>query len=282
MSRSPEDLIRQACRLEVLARKPGNVHPEASFSDVTCADFLRSADLASGWLARGGEIGVGASIERAIEATRDEVASNTNLGIALLLAPLAAVPCEVTLRAGIAGVLERLTVQDAVHVYRAIRRAAPGGLGSAGAEDVLGEPTRSLREVMTLAADYDQVARQYAVAFADVLDFGVPTLAAWWERAAGNWERAVIGLQLEWLTRWPDTLIIRKCGAAMGAEASRRAREVLDADWPTGSGAAEALERFDRWLRDDGHQRNPGTTADLVAAVLYCALRDTELPLPVL
>lgn len=282
MSRSPEDLIRQACRLEVLARKPGNVHPEASFSDVTCADFLRSADLASGWLARAGEIGVGASIERAIGSTRSEVATNTNLGIVLLIAPLAAVPSELTLRAGIEGVLERLTVQDAAHVYRAIRRAAPGGLGSAGAEDVLREPTRSLRDVMTLAADYDQVARQYAVAFADVLDFGLPMFIAWWERTGGDWERAVIGLQLEWLARWPDTLIIRKCGVAMGEEASRRAREVLDAGWPTGLRAGAALEQFDRWLREDGHQRNPGTTADLVAAVLYSALRETELPLPVL
>lgn len=282
MSRSPEDLIRQACRLEVLARKPGNVHPEASFSDVTCADFLRSADLASGWLARAGEIGVGASIERAIDLTRSEVATNTNLGIVLLIAPLAAVPSELTLRAGIEGVLERLTVQDAAHVYRAIRRAAPGGLGSAGAEDVLGEPTQSLRDVMTLAADYDQIARQYAVAYSDVLDFGLPMFTAWWERTAGDWERAVIGLQLEWLARWPDTLIIRKCGAAIGEAASRRAQEVLNADWPTGSRAGAALEQFDRWLREDGHQRNPGTTADLVAAVLYSALRETELPLPVL
>ena len=31
---------------------------------------------------------------------------------------------------------------------------------------------------------------------------------------------------------------------------------------------------FDRWLRADGHRRNPGTTADLVAATLFAAQRD--------
>ena len=34
------------------------------------------------------------------------------------------------------------------------------------------------------------------------------------------------------------------------------------------------LDKFDAWLRADGHRRNPGTTADLIAATLFAALRD--------
>ncbi len=32
----------------------------------------------------------------------------------------------------------------------------------------------------------------------------------------------------------------------------------------------EALADLDFWLRADGHQRIPGTTADLIAAGLFC------------
>ena len=35
-----------------------------------------------------------------------------------------------------------------------------------------------------------------------------------------------------------------------------------------------ALADFDFWLRSDGHRRNPGTTADLIAAALFAGLRD--------
>jgi len=34
------------------------------------------------------------------------------------------------------------------------------------------------------------------------------------------------------------------------------------------------LADFDFWLRSDGHRRNPGTTADLIAAALFVLLRD--------
>ncbi|MCH7685907.1 MAG: triphosphoribosyl-dephospho-CoA synthase, partial [Planctomycetes bacterium] len=37
--------IQTACFLEATARKPGNVHPGASFEDLTYDDFLRSANV---------------------------------------------------------------------------------------------------------------------------------------------------------------------------------------------------------------------------------------------
>ena len=38
-----------------------------------------------------------------------------------------------------------------------------------------------------------------------------------------------------------------------------------------------AYDGFDRWLRADGHARNPGTTADLVTACLFVALRERRM-----
>ena len=37
------------------------------------------------------------------------------------------------------------------------------------------------------------------------------------------------------------------------------------------------FEEFDAFLRADGHRRNPGTTADMIAAVLFAALRDRKI-----
>ena len=126
---SPAGWPQAACLLEVTARKPGNVHRYADLPGLHFIDFVLSAPaIAEPTRSRGG-IGVGGTVLAAIEATRRVVNTNTNLGIVLLLAPLAAVPQTVELAEGIDGVLARTTVDDARAVYRAIRLAQPGGLG---------------------------------------------------------------------------------------------------------------------------------------------------------
>ncbi len=45
--------------------------------------------------------------------------------------------------------------------------------------------------------------------------------------------------------------------------------------------ASRLLDHTARWLRADGHRRNPGTTADLVAAALFILLVEGRLPWPV-
>jgi triphosphoribosyl-dephospho-CoA synthase len=266
-------LIRRACHLEVLARKPGNVHPGASFVDLTCDDLLRSADAIAPVLAQTVARGIGPAVLAAVEATRAVAASNSNLGMVLLFAPLVAVPRRQTLRDGIGGILLRTTVDDARFVYRAICLASPGGLGRVSQQDVRDEPTQTLADVMRLAADRDRVAAQYATDFRDVLDLGVPLLLDWSRRTC-NWETAVIGLHLSLMARTPDTLVARKCGQEAASESAARAQNVLDQGWPETAAGTRALSELDAWLRADGHRRNPGTTADLVAATLFAAMRD--------
>lgn len=274
-------VIRQACVLEASAAKPGNVHPRASFPNLTFDDFVRSAEAAAPVLAHAAELGVGRAVFQAIEATRAVVSSNTNLGIVLLIAPLAAVPSDRPLRDGIGDVLNRLTREDAAWVYRAIRLAQPGGLGKADEQDVANEPTGTLREVMALAAHRDGVAAQYANNFAWVLQEGLPFLASIGPAFEQSWEAAIIELHLRLLAEHPDTLIARKCGESVAAEASRRARYCLNevVGLPLDSDKrADRVAEFDQWLRADGNRRNPGTTADLVAACLFAALREQVIP----
>ena len=278
MSITPElasngELAQVACLWEVTARKLGNVHPTADFADTAYTDFLLSA-LAVGTVFREATtIEVGERILLATEQTRRIVGKNTNLGIILLLAPLTVCRGEGNLRPQLAEVLAALRIEDARLVYQAIRLARPGGLGDAAEQDVRNEPTVTLREAMQRAADRDLIARQYANGYADIFEFGVPVLQDGLCRF-GNLEAAIIHCQLHWLAQYPDSLIARKNGPATAEVVRKRAAEVQDRGGiatPAGRAAGIALDRF---LRSDGNELNPGTTADLITACLFVALRE--------
>jgi triphosphoribosyl-dephospho-CoA synthase len=261
-----------ACLLEATAKKPGNVHPAASFADLTYQDFVQSAHLIAPSFAHSVEWSVGRIVFDAVERTQLGVGRNTNLGILLLLAPLALVPADMALRDGIGDVLAGLTRDDAAFVYAAIRLANPGGLGRVDREDVATAPSVTLLEAMRLAADRDGIAAQYTSGFSTVLA-GAERLAAS-RLFPDRCEESVIGLHLWLMAEFPDTLIGRKCGPELARESSLRARRVLEAGWPDGTRAAAEFDALDHWLRADGNRRNPGTTADLVAGSLFAALRD--------
>jgi triphosphoribosyl-dephospho-CoA synthase len=265
--------------MEVTARKPGNVHRACDFGDSHYLDFLLSAAAIAGPLDRAREIGVGLAVRQAIEASRQLVATNTNLGIVLLLAPLAMVPDDQTLAAGIDGVLASTTVEDARHVYHAIRLARPAGLGRVADQDVSGEPTVTLFQAMQMAAERDLVARQYANGFHEVLHEALAALRSALA-ASRPLETAIISAYLTLLAKHPDTLIARKQGWDEARAASRRAVEVLSAGWPDETKGQVRCTEFDAWLRSGGHGRNPGATADLIAAALFAALRDGTIQLP--
>jgi triphosphoribosyl-dephospho-CoA synthase len=273
-------LAQLACVLEVLAPKPGNVHRRRDLPGLHLLEFLASALAISESFDRADQ-GVGPAIERAIRETRRLVATNTNLGMVLLLAPLAAVPAGVDLQAGIEAVLASTTVADAQAVYRAIRLAQPGGLGSVDEQDILQEPTVPLRAVMSLAADRDLVARQYANGYREVFTEALPALA---EVVANGYpvETATVAAHLTLLSRHPDSLIARKAGRECAMEVSRRAAGILVAGWPERPQALRLCEEFDEWLRDPARRLNPGTTADLVTAALFAALRDGTILLPLI
>lgn len=279
MSRSELSQIgeaaRWACILEVCAPKAGNVHPDAPFENATAQDFIRSAEAIAPILDRAAFQTVGQTILDCVIATQRAVGHNTNLGIILLLAPLCAVPLDEPLESGIDRVLWNLTVHDAQLAFEAIRLAKPGGLGSAANEDVRTRPTITLRAAMQLAADRDAIARQYHLAFSDVT-----TIVAIDVAREGDLTQVITLAHLRQMAREPDTLIIRKCGLEAANESSLRAQRVLQSGWPQTWQGREAFAELDAWLRADGHRRNPGTSADLIAAGLFVALRDGRIKPP--
>src|SRR5262249_6953825 len=144
-----------ACIWEATARKPGNVHRHADFADVSYLDFIVSAAAIAPVLQSAPARRVGETVLEAIRATRGVSGTNTNLGIVLLLAPLATVPEGEDLQTGVRSVLAALDVADSRHVYEAIRLANPGGMGQVSAQDVHTEPTLPLPAIMAFAATRD-------------------------------------------------------------------------------------------------------------------------------
>jgi triphosphoribosyl-dephospho-CoA synthase len=272
-------LSQIACLLEVTARKPGNVHRFGDLRNLHFLDFLLSAAAISDPLDHAAERGIGATVLAAVLATRQVVSTNTNLGIVLLLTPLAAVPRTTSLADGVERVLAATTIDDAREVYRAIRLAGPTLLDRAPDQDVAEEPTVSLREAMHLAADRDLVARQIANGFQEVLHEALPMIGD----ALGNGlplETAILAAHLGMLARHHDSLITRKAGRDVAEVVRRRATEVVDSGWPGDEEGRRLCQEFDTWLRCRDSPLNPGTTADLVTAALFAALRDGTINLP--
>lgn len=267
--------IHSACLLEVTARKPGNVHPLESFHDCDWQTFADSAEAIAPVLAAAGQLGVGAAILDAVRATQGRVGRNTNLGMILLLAPLvAAAAREGDLRSSVKDVLASLTQSDAALVYEAIRLSKPGGLGTAAQEDVANAPTVSLVEAMRLAADRDDVAKQYVNGFEDVFQLAT----AFDAHDLETLERQIIAAHVTRIAEASDSLIARKCDAETAREASEMAHDAVRKGLLETEAGRTSLQVFDAWLRADGNRRNPGTTADLIAAALFVAIREGRVP----
>ena len=263
-----EKWIHSACVLEATAPKVGNVHPNASFEDLCFNDFIDSARVIAPILADSSQ-SVGERILAAIQSTQRVVGKNTNLGIVLLLAPLAAVDDGVSLRNGIKGVLAGCGIDDSACVYRAIQFSQAGGMGQVDQHDISEQPKLPLVELMQFAKDRDSIALQYTNGFDFVLGDGLSWIHEELERQS-SLNDAIVRLQLRTMAALPDTLIARKCGSELARQAALMAQSTLDAS----SDTAAKLKELDDWLRADGNRRNPGTTADLVCAILFAYMRE--------
>lgn len=278
-------LVR-ACRADVEAFKPGNVAIGMPAHRMTAEDFLRSAEAVVGPLSDP-QLRLGERIEAAVAATARAVGCNTNLGIVLLLAPMATAASRAAIdgrppsawRAYLPHVLAATDRADGAAAARAIVLAHPAGLGAAPEADVGdADPSGSgfrhtLLEAMALAAGRDQIARQYVTGFATVASMADRLTAL---RSAGaTREDAVTAVFLEQLAIEPDTHIERKHGSEK-ARAVAQASLALRRQIPDPPGWStlhiQQLADFHHLLRSG--KTNPGTSADLAVAAVFATELD--------
>ena len=265
----------EACLAELDAPKPGNVHRFAPGHRMEVKDFIRSAEASAAPIAAKGER-IGIRVRAAVEATLSAVQQNTNLGIILLCAPLAAAAeaPDAALRPALERVLDGLDRADAQDVFFAIAVANPGGLGRAPRHDVNAPATVTLREAMAEAADRDRIARQYVTTYEDVFSLGLPALAtARRRRSDARW--STLAVYLTFLAAMLDTHVVRKFDLGTAEAVRREAVDWRDA-FETArdpAGIAEGLLRWDGELKSRGI--NPGTSADLTVATLFASTLST-------
>ena len=269
--------VHIACLLEVCADKPGNVTWGKDFWDARFVDFMASAVAVGPSLRDATHTPIGETVLQAVRDTRWFVKTNTNLGMILLLAPLAkaaGLGHPQGLRAGVGEVLENLTVDDARKTFEAIRLAAPGGLGEDTHYDVRDADVNvTLREAMWVAHERDTIAHEYVTDFEVTFELGYTALRRFW--AEGHpLSDSIVQTALVILAQVPDTLIARKEGMAVAQEVSDQAARVLQAGGAFSERGREVLREFDFSIRDEKHRLNPGTTADLTAAVLFVFLTE--------
>lgn len=299
-----------ACNLEVTAPKPGNVHRGADFPDLHLADFLASAAAIGPALDKARDAGVGEMVYAMIQATRQVCSTNTNLGIALLFAPLAVAGPKTNLAEETAKVLHTLKPYDSQAVYAAINLAQPGGMGEVNEHDLKQPPPDDLLVAMRSAEQRDRIAWNYVNDFADI----------WWAKdqllmpalqIGSGLLDAIIWTHVALMASREDSLISRKRGdheaataavhaqhaCAMGpralasrleelpqpnelaARAFQQAKQDDDEETIWGKDYRALVSDLDFWLRSQ-QGRNPGTTADLVTATLFAALLSGDLELP--
>jgi triphosphoribosyl-dephospho-CoA synthase len=275
-----------ACCLEVAAPKAGNVHRGADFENLVLEDFLVSATVLGQTIDECLSRSVGETVLTIIERTSILVGTNTNLGMALLLVPLAKAiqwnqleSRKLLTARHTKEVLQKLGAEEGELIYRAIRQAHAGGLGKMERAD-LSDPfpaDMTVIDVMSLAADRDLVARQYTNNFQNIFGSAIDYLLEG-KGLFPQLNQAIVFAHLAMMAEFSDSLILRKCGAEDAALAQSVAKKCIqnlrrtnkvqpETDW-------SEVSEFDFWLRAKGNQRNPGTTADLIASALFVAVHN--------
>jgi len=251
--------------------KPGNVDRARDLPDLRFEHFLAGAvGAGDGLRAAANGAPVGEAFETAVAGMAQQEGGNTQFGALLLLVPL--------VRAASAGgvadapaVAEATTVDDAAAFYRAFEHVdvhvgdPPADADAldvrrgADAVPAVREQGVTLRDVLALGAESDDVAAEWVGGFertfraADLIESRDGPLG---DRAAAAF--------LELLAAAPDTLVATRRGPDVAREVQERAADLRGAE------RAE-IDAFADDLVERGI--NPGTTADLVAAGLFVALR---------
>jgi triphosphoribosyl-dephospho-CoA synthase len=227
-------------------------------------------------------------IEAVKEMMKWQRGGNVVLGHILILAPLAAA-ATICLRKEFAKfndfsytikkVIDSATTQDTLDLYEAIKFSNPGGLGKVEKYDINDENSLeqiksdkvTLKQIFELSKDYDLISNEYSTGFAIILNEGLPYYFDIFNQT-NDINIATVNTFLKILSNHPDTLIIRKSGRESALSVSKKAKEILDnGGIATETGLKLALD-LDKQLQDKKGKMNPGTTADIIAGIIFCAL----------
>ncbi|TET59815.1 MAG: hypothetical protein E3J52_05155 [Promethearchaeota archaeon] len=213
---------------------------------------------------------------------------NVLLGHILILAPLAAA-ATICLKTGeneindlkyyIDKVIQNSSVNDTVNLYEAIRLSNPGGLGTIEKYDINDENSVNdiindkinLKKIFEYSKEYDLISLEYSTGFNIILNEGLPYFIKLFSQYK-DINIATVNTYLKLLSLYPDTLVRRKSGLDSAAAISKKASSILEHGGIASNKGLKLALALDTELHEKKGKLNPGTTADLISGVIFCAL----------
>lgn len=306
--KSIDDLMRcitLASSLELSGwPKPGNVHRTKDFEITRFEHFLAGiASIQPNFRDLCQRVYINSNLTRENynyiklggffeEATREmmkwQKGGNVLFGHILILGPLAAAAAiglktEIMnfdeFKANLNKIIEDSTVEDTINLYKAIRVCSPGGLGKIDKYDVYDENSLiyikedkiNLKRIFDFSKDYDSISLEYSQGFRIILEEGLPYFFERFD-STKDINTATVDTFLKILSDYPDTLIIRKSGLAKASYVSQEASEILKCGGISSEIGFKLIKQLDLKLHEKKGMMNPGTTADLLAGIIFCAL----------
>jgi triphosphoribosyl-dephospho-CoA synthase len=219
---------------------------------------------------------------------------NTSLGIILLLMPIAISAgmvfgqgdfSRVKLRNTLRDIIKSTNHEDALEAIKAIRKAEPGGLGRVESFDIFDNNIEkkilrekpALLDLFKISSKRDLIANEWANNYPITFDIGHPYFIDCIKNNLDT-NSAIVQTYMHILSKFPDSLVIRKHGLEKGREISDNAKEILNLGGITTTEGGERLSQLDREFRSEKHKINPGTTADLTVSTLSIAILDGFRP----
>lgn len=176
-------------------------------------------------------------------------------------------------------IIENSTAVDTLNLYHAMRISNPGGLGNIDKYDIYDDKSFddivkenvNLKKIFEFSKDYDLISSEYSSNFNIILNEGLPYFFDVFKHFK-DINIAIVNTYLKLLSIHPDTLVIRKSGPESANYISKMALNILEnGGISTNKGFALTLA-LDKDLQDKMGKLNPGTTADLISGVIFCAL----------
>ena len=261
--------------------KPGNVHRTRDFPDMEFEDFIISGIVIGDTIREAcSDVDVenpmlGKYILQAVEETDRWIKNNTNLGIVMMITPIA-VAAAISdsfddIRENIKLLMGNTSVDDACDLYDAINIADAGGMGDQDEYDVASDNAKqelrdngqTMYDVLKISAPWDMLAREMTSDMPAVFEIGFPTYYELSQNKSKN--DACVLTFLTILSHVPDTLISRKYGSDEALKISLMTRDLLKLK--DSSDFGDRLDEFEQYLFENKY--NPGTTADLTAASIF-------------
>jgi triphosphoribosyl-dephospho-CoA synthase len=284
--------------------KPGNIHRTKNFNNTRFEHFLagivaiqpnfrilceRVHALTNKANENCGFIDLGSFFYDAVkEMMTWQKGGNVLLGHILVLAPLAsAVARCLKLKTltfydyiySIKKVIDDSTIGDTIKLYEALRLCNPGGMGKKEKYDIYNDNSINeiqsdkitLKNIFDFSKEYDLISLEYSTGFNIVVNEGLPFFLKMYEQSM-DINLATVNTFLKLLSVHPDTLIIRKSGFDSALMVTNKAYDIIRRGGISTEKGLSLTKKLDEILQKEKGKMNPGTTADLVAGIIFCAL----------